>query len=457
MNMNSLLMLFIFVPILVIILLALNLLLAVHRPDSEKVSPYECGFTPVYGQTRNPFHVQFYIVAMLFLVFDREILLLYPVAVSLYQITVYGFGVAMLFFIVLTIGFVYEIGTGALYFSDQLRNPVVNGKSASTSSNLKPGKACPCFFLSKKTTNKPRYALSRLERLQIGLKKGWETDTLPDHLMKLYTNPLIRIFRVLGGLSILALLSHNFVYFPIFVLYAVLGFSFVFTVFMFYTVYHRIKHIIYILKSDKLDINTPLNTDIDILKNTNNKSEKKVSLISKSSSHFFTFILNSSCAFFSLIKKSKKSNTAVNNQKNQFNDQMPKPGGWLMFLVIFIVSIFISHILPYILKFLEPGLYNIIDNIGYTNFLLYAGELWLIMWLLHFLLELLLFYLFTYDIIKLPNNENKRVPKFLMKFLRSQKRDSELHRDKHLNIVRLHLTFISMTCFLLLIINLFIT
>ena len=115
-------MLFIFVPILVIILLALNLLLAVHRPDSEKVSPYECGFTPIYGQTRNPFHVQFYIVAMLFLVFDLEMLLLYPVAVSLYQITVYGFGVAMLFFIVLTIGFVYEIGTGALYFSDQRSN-----------------------------------------------------------------------------------------------------------------------------------------------------------------------------------------------------------------------------------------------------------------------------------------------------------------------------------------------
>ena len=149
--------------------------------------------------------------------------------------------------------------------------------------------------------NKPRYALSRLERLQIGLKKGWETDTLPDHLMKLYTNPLIRIFRVLGGLSILALLSNKLLYFPIFVLYAVLGFSFVFTVFMFYIAYHRIKHIIYILKSDKLDIITPLYTYIDILKEgpasplaLDNKSEKKVSLISKSSSPFFTFNLNSS-------------------------------------------------------------------------------------------------------------------------------------------------------------------
>ena len=74
--MNSLLILFIFIPILVVILLALNLLLAVHRPDTEKLSPYECGFTPIYGQTRSQFSVHFYIVAILFLVFDLEILLL---------------------------------------------------------------------------------------------------------------------------------------------------------------------------------------------------------------------------------------------------------------------------------------------------------------------------------------------------------------------------------------------
>lgn len=217
---------------------------------------------------------------------------------------------------------------------------------------------------------------------------------------------------------------------------------------MFYTAYHRIKHIIYILKSDKLDIKTPLYTDIDILKDTDNKSEKKVSLISKSSSPFFTFILNSSCAFFSLIKKSKKSNTALNNQKNQFNDQMPKPGGWRMFLSVIIVSWFFSHILPYLLKIYKPDLYNIIDKIGYTNCLIYACELWLIMCLIFFLLELLLFYLFTYDIIKLPNN--KRVPKFLMNFLRYQKRSTELHRDKHLNVVKIHISFISMNIFTIL-------
>ena len=117
--MNSLLALFLFVPVLVVILLGANLLFAVHRPDSEKVTAYECGFSPIHGQTRTPFYIQFYNVAMLFLVFDLEILLLFPVAVTLYQVSSYGFWIAMIFFGVLTIGFVYEIGSGVLKFTDQ--------------------------------------------------------------------------------------------------------------------------------------------------------------------------------------------------------------------------------------------------------------------------------------------------------------------------------------------------
>lgn len=117
--MNSLTIMLVFVPILVLILLALNILLAAHKPDSEKVTPYECGFSPIYGQTRSPFSIQYYLVGILFLVFDLEILLFYPAAVTLYQISTYGFCVAMLFFIILTIGFVYELAKGALYFTDQ--------------------------------------------------------------------------------------------------------------------------------------------------------------------------------------------------------------------------------------------------------------------------------------------------------------------------------------------------
>lgn len=116
--MNALLILFLFIPILVFILLALNLLLAVHRPDTEKVSPYECGFTPIYGQTRSQFSVHFYLVAILFLVFDLEILLLYPISVTLYQVSSYGFTIAIIFFSILTIGFIFELGKGVLKFTD---------------------------------------------------------------------------------------------------------------------------------------------------------------------------------------------------------------------------------------------------------------------------------------------------------------------------------------------------
>ena len=112
--MNNLFFLIIFVPILALILLALNVLLAVHRPDESKVSAYECGFSPVYGQTRSTFQIHFYIVAMLFLIFDLEILLLFPVAVTLYQVSTFGFSIAIIFFIILTIGFVLEIGSGAI-------------------------------------------------------------------------------------------------------------------------------------------------------------------------------------------------------------------------------------------------------------------------------------------------------------------------------------------------------
>ncbi|BEJ18300.1 NADH dehydrogenase subunit 3 (mitochondrion) [Cutaneotrichosporon spelunceum] len=117
--MNSLKMMFIVVPILVGILLVLNVLLAAHRPDSEKVTAYECGFSPIYGQTRSPFSIQYYLVGILFLVFDLEILLMYPLSVTLYNVSTYGFWVAIIFFTVLTLGFVYEIGSGALYFTDQ--------------------------------------------------------------------------------------------------------------------------------------------------------------------------------------------------------------------------------------------------------------------------------------------------------------------------------------------------
>ena len=99
MRFPTLFILFIFVPILSLILLGLNLILAPNRPDESKSGPYECGFSPVYGQTRTNFSIHFYIVAMLFLVFDLEILLLFPIASTLYQVSIFGFSISLIFLI----------------------------------------------------------------------------------------------------------------------------------------------------------------------------------------------------------------------------------------------------------------------------------------------------------------------------------------------------------------------
>ncbi len=116
--MNNLLFSFFFIPLLAFVLLALNILLAPHNPDESKVSAYECGFLALPGQTRSTFQIHFMIVALLFLIFDLEILLLFPLALSLYQVSIFGFTIGIIFFIVLTIGFVLEIGSGAIALSN---------------------------------------------------------------------------------------------------------------------------------------------------------------------------------------------------------------------------------------------------------------------------------------------------------------------------------------------------
>lgn len=128
--MNNLLFFFIFIPILSAIFLGLNILFAPHNPDFQKVSQYECGFAPIPGQTRSTFQIHFMIVALLFLIFDLEILLLFPLAVSLYHISIFGFTVGIIFFIILTVGFVLEIGSGAISLTNL--NSSLDSQAAAT-------------------------------------------------------------------------------------------------------------------------------------------------------------------------------------------------------------------------------------------------------------------------------------------------------------------------------------
>jgi NADH:ubiquinone oxidoreductase subunit 3 (subunit A) len=117
--MNPLILIFIIVPILSAILLFLNLLFAPHNPDSEKVSTFECGFIPLFAQTRTPFFISFYLIGILFTIFDLEIFFILPLSVSMYNISTYGFTVFLIFFIILTLGFVYELGAKVLDFTSQ--------------------------------------------------------------------------------------------------------------------------------------------------------------------------------------------------------------------------------------------------------------------------------------------------------------------------------------------------
>ena len=86
---------------------------AAQRPDPEKTSPYECGFAP-FGDSRMRFDVRFYLVAILFIIFDLEVAFLFPWAVALGDVGMFGFWSMVLFLAVLTIGFVYEWRKGAL-------------------------------------------------------------------------------------------------------------------------------------------------------------------------------------------------------------------------------------------------------------------------------------------------------------------------------------------------------
>ena len=91
----------------------INFLLSPSNPDPEKLSAYECGFEP-FNDSRMEFDVRFYLVAILFIIFDLEIAFLFPWAISLGAIGVFGFISMMIFLFILTIGFIYEWKKGAL-------------------------------------------------------------------------------------------------------------------------------------------------------------------------------------------------------------------------------------------------------------------------------------------------------------------------------------------------------
>ena len=111
-----------YLPILIFLVVAIGIsaimliasfVLAKQKPDSEKLSAYECGFE-AFDDARSRFDVRFYLVAILFIIFDLEVAFLFPWAVAFGDIGLFGFWSMVIFLAVLTVGFVYEWRKGAL-------------------------------------------------------------------------------------------------------------------------------------------------------------------------------------------------------------------------------------------------------------------------------------------------------------------------------------------------------
>lgn len=112
--MTSMTFFLIFIPILAVVLLGINLIFAPHNSYEEKNSTFECGFHSFLGQNRTQFSISFFIFALLFLLFDLEILLVYPYVVSSYGNGIYGLVIMLIFFLTLTLGLAFELGKNAL-------------------------------------------------------------------------------------------------------------------------------------------------------------------------------------------------------------------------------------------------------------------------------------------------------------------------------------------------------
>jgi NADH-ubiquinone oxidoreductase chain 3 len=121
-----------FVSIIALLFLFINLVFAPHNPYQEKYSIFECGFHSFLGQNRTQFGVKFFIFALVYLLLDLEILLTFPFAVSEYVNNLYGLIITLGFIVIITVGFVFELGKSALKIDSRQTITMAKFNSSST-------------------------------------------------------------------------------------------------------------------------------------------------------------------------------------------------------------------------------------------------------------------------------------------------------------------------------------
>ncbi len=128
--MSSMTIFMILVLIIAMLFLVLNFALAPHNPYQEKYSIFECGFHSFLGQNRTQFGIKFFIFGLVYLLLDLEIISIYPYAVSEYDNGIYGLAIVLIFTIVITVGFVFELSKNALKIES--RQTLTNIKKSNT-------------------------------------------------------------------------------------------------------------------------------------------------------------------------------------------------------------------------------------------------------------------------------------------------------------------------------------
>lgn len=152
--MSSITLFFMVVCIIGILFLILNFIFAPHNPYPEKYSIFECGFHSFLGQNRIQFMIVFFIYGILYLVFDLEVMSLYPLAVSMYTNNIYGLSIALCFVAIVSLGFVYELGKGALNIYSRQNLSNLEKKNSIKASQVTPIESgmfpWPFHFITKK-------------------------------------------------------------------------------------------------------------------------------------------------------------------------------------------------------------------------------------------------------------------------------------------------------------------
>ena len=128
--MSSMTFFFVLVLILALLFLVLNFALAPHNPYQEKYSIFECGFHSFLGQNRTQFGIKFFIFGLVYLLLDLEIISIYPYGVSEYDNGIYGLAIVLIFTLIITIGFVFELSKNALKIES--RQTLTNLKKSNT-------------------------------------------------------------------------------------------------------------------------------------------------------------------------------------------------------------------------------------------------------------------------------------------------------------------------------------